>query len=69
MSKDHSRLTKGLKRILYSYVHGRVFVNGISKSFNFKIRNYHEQIRYIIEVFNAENGLEIRVFDKDQDFK
>lgn len=47
-SKDTSRNSPGLKRMIYYQVSVSVYVNGMRKEFSFPIRHYHENIRYVI---------------------
>lgn len=65
IDNEDSLKRNDLDGLVYSRVTGNVFVDGSSHSFSFKIKNYHEIMRYNISV-SVENGkVFVNVVDAD----
>lgn len=70
MEDSNSSLNQDdLDGLVYSRVVGNVFVDGLSHRFSFRIRQYHEIVRYWLTITKTEGEVEVRVEDADFRFK
>ena len=58
-----------LDGMVYSRVNVNVYAGGLSHSFNFKIKHYHETVRYKMIIEKEKEKLIIKVLDADYKMK
>ena len=70
MADKNSSLSRAdLDGLVYDSVTVNVLVDGESKNFSFKIKNYHEIVNYKMLIGKKDNIMWVRVFDADYEMK
>jgi hypothetical protein len=69
MKDGHKTKRNELDGLVYDKVSVSVFLDGLSYSFAFFIKNYHEIIRYRIDIEKVGGKIHVKVTDADFQFK
>ena len=70
MRDCHKRLSRSeLDGLVYNKVHVNVYLDGVSETFSFYIKQYHELIRYQMVISKEGDKLKVKVVDADYQFK